>query len=190
MILTSCNSVCCSVQGNVSPVDLKVQLPDKNVITVSMPKNSTADDVFRAVMERIPLQKSSARFFYLFETVEDMFGKLSFKFSLFAFCIACEMFPLFMHILSTDRKLLPSEYPHNLYIQNFTTASPTCLCIKKWLFSLPRELALSVDDHATTFFFWQAVEDVNRGHVRALDRLYQLKALQDASRKNEVTNTT
>ncbi|XP_034230063.1 sorting nexin-27 [Thrips palmi] len=143
--------------GNTSPVDLKVQLPDKNVVTVSMPKNATAEDVFHAVMERIHLQKSSSRYFYLFETVEDMF----------------------------DRKLLPTEYPHNLYIQNFTTASPTCLCVKKWLFSLPRELALSADDYATTFIFWQAVEDVNRGHVRALDRLYQLKALQDSSRKNE-----
>lgn len=88
------NSVCCFIQGNVSPVDLKVQLPDKNVITVSMPKNSTADDVFRAVMERIPLQKSSARFFYLFETVEDMFGKLPLKLSLVIFCIARETFSL------------------------------------------------------------------------------------------------
>ncbi|KAJ1521893.1 hypothetical protein ONE63_002230 [Megalurothrips usitatus] len=144
-------------KGNLSPVDLKVQLPDKNVITVSMPKNANAEDVFNAVIERIHFQKGSSRYFYLFETVEDMF----------------------------DRKLLPTEYPHHLYIQNFTTASPTCLCIKKWLFSLPRELALSVDDYATTFFFWQAVEDVNRGHVRALDRLYQLKALQDSARKNE-----
>jgi sorting nexin-27 len=37
-----------------------------------------------------------------------------------------------------------------------------------------------------TFIFWQAVDDVNQGHIRADDRLYQLKALQDASRKNEV----
>jgi len=29
------------------------------------------------------------------------------------------------------------------------------------------------------------VDDVNRGHIKAGDRLYQLKALQDATRKNE-----
>jgi hypothetical protein len=40
-----------------------------------------------------------------------------------------------------------------------------------------------------TFIFWQAVDDVNQGHIRADDRLYQLKALQDASRKDEVTVT-
>lgn len=40
-----------------------------------MPKNATAEDVFLAVIERIHLQNNSARFFYLFETVEDMFGK-------------------------------------------------------------------------------------------------------------------
>lgn len=56
-------------------MDLKVQLPDKNVVTVSMPKNATAEVVFLAVIERIHLQKKSARYFYLFETVEDMFGK-------------------------------------------------------------------------------------------------------------------
>lgn len=60
-------------------MDLKVQLPDKNVVTVSMPKNSTAERVFKAVIERIQLQKSSAKYFYLFETVEDMFGKLGFQ---------------------------------------------------------------------------------------------------------------
>lgn len=32
---------------------------------------------------------------------------------------------------------------------------------------------------------FQAVDDVNRGHIKAGDRLYQLKALQDATRKNE-----
>lgn len=70
---------CCFLQGNTSPVDLKVQLPDKNVVTVSMPKNATAEVVFLAVIERIHLQKSSARYFYLFETVEDMFGKCTLK---------------------------------------------------------------------------------------------------------------
>lgn len=31
----------------------------------------------------------------------------------------------------------------------------------------------------------QAVDDVNRGHIKAADKLYQLKALQDATRKHE-----
>lgn len=87
----------------------------------------------------------------------------------------------------SERKLQATEYPHNLYIQNYSTATSTCLAVRKWLFSLSRELSLAADDQATTFIFWQAVDDVNRGHIRADDRLYQLKALQDASRKHEVT---
>lgn len=31
----------------------------------------------------------------------------------------------------------------------------------------------------------QAVDEVNRGQIKAADRLYQLKALQDSSRKHE-----
>jgi sorting nexin-27 len=89
-------------------------------------------------------------------------------------------------LLCAERKLQATEYPHNLYIQNYSTATSTCLAVRKWLFSLSRELSLAADDQATTFIFWQAVDDVNRGHIRADDRLYQLKALQDASRKNEV----
>jgi sorting nexin-27 len=91
-------------------------------------------------------------------------------------------------LLYSERKLQGTEYPHNLYIQNYSTATSTCLAVRKWLFCLSRELSLASDDQATTFIFWQAVDDVNRGHIRADDRLYQLKALQDASRKNEVTN--
>ena len=87
----------------------------------------------------------------------------------------------------SERKLQATEYPHNLYIQNYSTATSTCLAVRKWLFSLSHELSLAADDQATTFIFWQAVDDVNRGHIRADDRLYQLKALQDASRKHEVT---
>jgi hypothetical protein len=72
------------------------------------------------------------------------------------------------------------------------------------MFSLSKELSLS-DDQATTFVFWQvclganvqaiafelflylqAVDEVNRGHIRADERLYQLKALQDSSKKHKV----
>ena len=35
-------------------------------------------------------------------------------------------------------------------------------------------------------FFRQSVEDVNRGHVATEDKLYRLKALQDAGKKVEV----
>jgi hypothetical protein len=34
--------------------------------------------------------------------------------------------------------------------------------------------------------YLQAVDEVNRGHIRADERLYQLKALQDSSKKHKV----
>ncbi|KAJ4447685.1 hypothetical protein ANN_09693 [Periplaneta americana] len=144
-------------QGNVSPVDLKILLPDREVVTVTVRKSSTTEEVYAAVIDKIRMNKNTAKYFYLFEIVEYNF----------------------------ERKLQATEYPHNLYIQNYSTATSTCLAVRKWLFSLSRELSLASDDQATTFIFWQAVDDVNRGHIRADDRLYQLKALQDASRKNE-----
>ena len=92
----------------------------------------------------------------------------------------------FLFAFSLERKLQSAEYPHSLYIQNYSTASSTCLCIRRWLFSPSVEFALSNDDLATLYMFWLAVDAVDRGHVIADDRLYQLKALQDSSRKHEV----
>lgn len=81
-----------------------------------------------------------------------------------------------------ERKLQPHEHPHTLYIQNYSTASATCLAIRRWLFNVNRSLS----EQALTWIFWQTIDEVNRGHITAGERLYQLKALQDASRKHEV----
>ncbi len=144
-------------QGSSTKVDLKILLPDREVVSVNVPKNSNADDVYRALCIKIHLSPEASKFFYLFEIVEYNF----------------------------ERKLAPNEFPHNLYIQNYSTATSTCICIRKWLFTISREMSLAQDEQVTTYFFWQAVDDVNRGHIKAADRLYQLKALQDASRKHE-----
>lgn len=90
------------------------------------------------------------------------------------------------HWSVTERKLQGTELPHHLYIQNYSTASATCLCVRKFLFSIRAELSLAADEQAMTYIFWSAVDAVDRGHIRPEDRLYQLKALQDSSRKNEV----
>lgn len=143
--------------SNSCPVDLKVLLPDREVISVSVKKNATADEVYAMVIRKINMSKSTAHYFYLFEIVEYNF----------------------------ERKLLPNEYPHNLYIQNYSTATSTCLCLRKWLFSLSIEMTLMTDPQAVSYIFWQAVDEVNRGCIHAGERLYQLKALQDQSRARE-----
>ncbi|KAL0131985.1 hypothetical protein PUN28_000035 [Cardiocondyla obscurior] len=140
--------------GDQGPaVDLKVLLPDREVVTVTVPKAASVKDVYDAVCTRVGLDAETAKYFYLFEIVEYNF----------------------------ERKLQPHEHPHTLYIQNYSTASATCLAIRRWLFNVNRPLS----EQALTWIFWQTIDEVNRGHITAGERLYQLKALQDASRKHE-----
>lgn len=143
--------------GSSAAVDLKVLLPDRTTVVVNVRKNSSTEEVYQAVVEKIGMSKDILQYFALFEIVEYGF----------------------------ERKLQPNEFPHNLYIQNYSTATSTCLLIRKWLFTLDREIELSEDNMAATFFFWQAIDDVNKGQVKPGSKLYELKALQDSSRKSE-----
>ena len=86
-----------------------------------------------------------------------------------------------------ERKLQVHEIPHNIYIQNYSTASATCLALRRWLFSPQAELALSRNDLISTYLFWQTVDEVNRNHISAGENLYQLKAMQDVNRRTEVS---
>lgn len=162
--------------GDQGPaVDLKVLLPDREVVTVTVAKAASVSDVYDAVCSRVGLDAETAKYFYLFEIVEYNFGE-------YPFCIPTLYIHMYMYVYFVERKLQPHEHPHTLYVQNYSTASVTCLAIRRWLFNLNRPLS----EQALTWIFWQTVDEVNRGHITAGERLYQLKALQDASRKHEV----
>ncbi|XP_028036627.1 sorting nexin-27-like [Bombyx mandarina] len=162
-VIAECESVQefltdCDDSSNPAPVELKVLLPDRDVATVSVLRSTRADLVYRAVADKIRLADTVQQYFYLFEIVEYNF----------------------------ERKLQPNECPHSLYIQNYSTASSSCLCIRKWLFNPRVEVALVAEDPlAANFIFWQAVEDVNRGTCAAGARLYQLKAMQEPRRAHD-----
>lgn len=143
---------------SATPVDMKVMLPDRSTIVVKTKKNSTTVQVYQLVIQSINLSREAAPYFALFEIVEYYF----------------------------ERMLRPDEFPHNLYIQNYSTATPTCLLLRKWLFTLARELQLSsIDSLAESFFFNQAVEDINKGQIKPRNKLYELKALQHWSKRQE-----
>ncbi|XP_065220640.1 sorting nexin-27 isoform X2 [Planococcus citri] len=145
-------------QQNATPVEVKILLPDKQIVALSIRKSSTADEVYNKLIEKIKLPKSSAEYFYLFEISEYNF----------------------------ERKLHPQEFPHPLYIQNYTTATATCLSLQRWLFSSSIEKELIKNDElAKSYIFWNAIEAVERNHIRANDKLYQLKALQESGKKLE-----
>lgn len=143
---------------SVTPVDMKILLPDKSNVVIKTKKNSTTVQVYQSVIQAINLSRDAAPYFALFEIVEYNF----------------------------ERMLKPGEFPHSLYIQNYSTATSTCLVLRKWLFTLSREIHLSsVDDLAESFFFHQAVEDINKGQIKPRNKLYEIKALQDLSRRRE-----
>lgn len=62
----------------------------------------------------------------------------------------------FFSLSSSVRKLAPNEFPHKLYVQNYTSAIPgTCLTLRKWLFTTEEEILLNDNQLAVNYFFHQ-----------------------------------
>uniref|UniRef100_H9GEC1 Sorting nexin 27 n=1 Tax=Anolis carolinensis TaxID=28377 RepID=H9GEC1_ANOCA len=136
--------------NGVSDVELRVALPDITTVTVRVKKNSTTDQVYQAVAAKVGMDSTTANYFALFEVINHSFV----------------------------RKLAPNEFPHKLYVQNYTSAVPgTCLTIRKWLFTTEEEVLLNDNDLAVTYFFHQAVDDVKKGYIKAEEKSYQLQKL-------------
>uniref|UniRef100_A0A0K2TN54 Sorting nexin family member 27 [Ceratitis capitata] n=1 Tax=Lepeophtheirus salmonis TaxID=72036 RepID=A0A0K2TN54_LEPSM len=143
--------------GSTPMVDIKVMLPTKEILTIKVMRNSNTNEVFRVVIEATGLKPENYGYFALFEIVEHNF----------------------------ERKVQPNEFPHSLYIANYSTAAATCLVVRKWIFEPDTERSLGNDPVALNFLFMQAIEDVNRGYINTQDKLYQLKALQETNKKIE-----
>lgn len=114
------------------------------------------------------------------------------------------------------RKLAPNEFPHKLYVQNYTSAVPgTCLTLRKWLFTTEEEVLLNDNQIALSYFFHQvgrnpqtvfllpplfpfslksparvcaqAVDDVRRGFIRVEQKSYQLEKLAEQKKMSTVS---
>lgn len=53
------------------------------------------------------------------------------------------------------RKLQKTEFPHNLYIQNYNTTTATCILLRRWFFSPAIEKKLCFNEQALNFLYWQ-----------------------------------
>nr|XP_036859103.1 sorting nexin-27 isoform X2 [Manis javanica] len=138
--------------NGVSDVELRVALPDGTTVTVRVKKNSTTDQVYQAIAAKVGMDSTTVNYFALFEVINHSFV----------------------------RKLAPNEFPHKLYVQNYTSAVPgTCLTIRKWLFTTEEEIFLNDNDLAVTYFFHQAVDDVKKGYIKAEEKSYQLQKLYE-----------
>ncbi|XP_055333077.1 sorting nexin-27-like [Paramacrobiotus metropolitanus] len=142
----------------VTDVEIKILLPDKSTVTLTIDKTACTPVVYRMTATAVRLPEELLPHFALFELVEYSF----------------------------ERKLRDDERPHEIYIHNYTTATNTCISFGKWVFNPQTELRLTErHEIALNYFFWQAVDEVNRGHIRSGTRLHELKALQDAAKKIE-----
>lgn len=56
-------------------MDLKIILPDREIVNIRTKKNATADSVYNSVVDKIQMADNVAAYFYLFEIVEYNFGK-------------------------------------------------------------------------------------------------------------------
>lgn len=74
-------------------------------------------------------------------------------------CVILHSPLFFLDLFSPVRKLAPNEFPHKLYVQNYTSAIPgTCLTLRKWLFTTEEEVLLNDNQLAASFFFHQVSE--------------------------------
>uniref|UniRef100_A0A672F9A5 Sorting nexin 27 n=1 Tax=Salarias fasciatus TaxID=181472 RepID=A0A672F9A5_SALFA len=138
--------------NGVSDVELRIAMPDKTTLTVRVRKNSTTDQVYQAVVMKLGMDSVTASYFALFEVINHTFV----------------------------RKLAPNEFPHKLYVQNYTSAIPgTCLTLRKWLFTTEEEILLNDNQLAVNYFFHQALDDVKKGFIKAEQKSYQLQKLAE-----------
>lgn len=140
-------------------VDLRIMLPDHTPTTISIPEFSRTPDVFRALMEKLSMSNSTAKYLALFERMEHDF----------------------------DRKLQSNEFPHQIFVKKYSSASSsqTCLYLRKWLFTRAHEAVAISDDPTLELFYHQAVEDVSKGKIPVGGQLGQLKTLSSQGKKQQ-----
>ncbi|XP_061838528.1 sorting nexin-27b isoform X2 [Nerophis lumbriciformis] len=147
--------------NGVWDVELRIAMPDQTTLTVRVRKNSTTDHVYQAVVMKLGMDSVTASYFALFEVINHTFL----------------------------RKLAPNEFPHKLYVQNYTSAIPgTCLTLRKWLFTTEEENLLNDNQLAVCYFFHQAVEEVTKGSVKVEQKSYQLQKLAEQQKMSMYLN--
>ncbi|XP_051575943.1 sorting nexin-27-like isoform X2 [Myxocyprinus asiaticus] len=181
--------------NGVSDVELRIAMPDKTTVMVRVRKNCTTDQVYQAVVTKIGMDGITASYFALFEVINHSFGDpghlncqeiaaaraASAQARESNFKAASETRKLLPPEASYGaRKLAPNEFPHKLYVQNYTSAIPgTCLTLRKWLFTTEEEILLHDNELAINYCFHQALDDVKKGFIKVGEKSYQLQKLTE-----------
>ncbi|XP_048583732.1 sorting nexin-27 [Nematostella vectensis] len=138
-------------------IELRILLPDNSVEIVVVEKRYKTREVYKALVSKIGLDQESALYFALFEVTASGF----------------------------ERKLKENEFPHNVYIRRYSETSTTCLALRKWVFTLAREVELNSDEVALNLLYHQALEDIKSRKLTPGTKLQQLKDLKNSSKKRE-----
>ncbi|KAI6239845.1 hypothetical protein M3Y99_00536700 [Aphelenchoides fujianensis] len=139
-------------------VNIRVLLPNNNSIPLTVKRSSDTTVVFGMLIDKLGLSKEAAQYCGLFEMIDNTF----------------------------ERRISARECPHNIYIQNYSSAASSCLQLRKWCFNVDTERKLCAKDGVfKKLCFYQAVNDVNSGAIAVKERMYQLKAWQTEERCDE-----
>ncbi|CAD6196177.1 unnamed protein product [Caenorhabditis auriculariae] len=142
----------------MSDVEIRVLLPDGAPLSVRTRRSVSTSLFFSMAQRRLQMTREASAACAIFELLDSGF----------------------------ERKVMDAESIHGLYTQNYSSASSSCLLIKKWLFDVERERSLCQKDLVfRQFCFIQATADLNSGRVKSHHKAYQLKAMQS---ENNVDN--
>jgi sorting nexin-27 len=140
-------------------VQLRVLLPDKTVSTITVSEYWRTNEVYEELAEKIGLKENVRKFFTLFLRTGE----------------------------GIDRKLQNNEFPHQVYLKEYTSSSgsDSCILLRKWLFSRTHEVLASSDSVALNLFYHQAVDDIGKGRIPCHGELAALKSFKAQGKKKE-----
>ncbi|XP_067935561.1 sorting nexin-27-like [Watersipora subatra] len=140
-----------------SKPEIRIQLPDRSICTVCVSPDSTAQQVYSLVTQKMDISEETAMAFSLFQLLEDKFIRL----------------------------LLPDERVHEIYIENYTNGEVTCIVMKRWMFNTKLESRLCRDETALSYMFWEGADAVARGFIQVDEHNFELKALRDSAKADK-----
>lgn len=140
-------------------VEIRLMLPDGSPITIRTRRSITSSLFFTSAQRRLKMSREGAAACSIFELLDNSF----------------------------ERKVSESESVHELYTHNYSSASSSCLLLRKFIFDIDRERALCKRDMVfKQFCFVQAIADLHSGKVVTSRKSYQLRAIQNEENMDEL----
>lgn len=128
-------------------VELRVLLPDYSPVNVNIRRHSSTSQLYTAVEKKLNMCREVAAACAIFEIMDGNFGEITRG--------------RIRKKRISERKLSEQDVPHQLYIQNYSSATSSCLILKKWVFNIELERKLCQrDGFFQHLVYLQAVSDV------------------------------